>query len=54
MLISSILNKLSPSTKLRDKEATTLLLYFFYQATNNRINNALAALHSLIYLLIDQ
>ncbi|KAG9232956.1 WD40-repeat-containing domain protein [Amylocarpus encephaloides] len=42
MLISGILDELSPSTKLRDKEATTLLSYFF------------SALRGLIYLLIDQ
>jgi len=54
MLISGILDELSPSTKLRDIEATTLLSYFFCQATDDRINNASAALRSLIYLLIDQ
>ena len=54
MLISGILDELSPSTKLRDKEATTLLSYFFCQATDDRINNALAALRGLIYLLVDQ
>jgi Cdc6-like AAA superfamily ATPase len=54
MLICGTLDELSSSTKLRDKEATTLLSYFFCQATDNRINNALAALRGLIYLLIDQ
>ncbi|KAG4433647.1 hypothetical protein IFR05_010867 [Cadophora sp. M221] len=54
MLISGILDELSPSTKLRDKKATTLLSYFFCQATDDRINNALATLRGLIYLLIDQ
>ncbi|PVH69315.1 HET-D [Cadophora sp. DSE1049] len=54
MLISGILDEMSPSTKLRDKEATTLLSYFFCQATDDRIDNALAALRGLIYLLIDQ
>ncbi|CAG8976798.1 hypothetical protein HYALB_00012504, partial [Hymenoscyphus albidus] len=54
MLISGILDELSPSTKLRDKAATTLLSYFFCQATDGRINNASAALRGLIYLLIDQ
>ena len=53
MLISGILDEISPSTKLRDKQATTLLSYFFCQATDNRINNASAALRGLIYLLID-
>ncbi|KAH7330049.1 NACHT domain-containing protein, partial [Rhexocercosporidium sp. MPI-PUGE-AT-0058] len=54
MLISGILDEMSPSTKLRDKEATTLLSYFFCQATDDRIDNASAALRGLIYLLIDQ
>jgi hypothetical protein len=54
MLICGTLDKLSSSTKLRDKEATTLLSYFFCQATDDRINNTLAALRGLIYLLIDQ
>jgi hypothetical protein len=54
MLICGTLDELSPSTKLRDKEATTLLSYFFYQATDDRIDNASAALRGLIYLLIDQ
>jgi hypothetical protein len=54
MLISGILNEMSPSTKLRDKQATTLLSYFFCQATDDRIDNTSAALHGLIYLLIDQ
>ncbi|KAH7305365.1 hypothetical protein BKA65DRAFT_520798, partial [Rhexocercosporidium sp. MPI-PUGE-AT-0058] len=53
MLISGILDEMSPSTKLRDKEATTLLSYFFCQATDDRINNTSAALRGLIYLLID-
>ncbi|KAH7363955.1 beta transducin-like protein HET-D2Y [Rhexocercosporidium sp. MPI-PUGE-AT-0058] len=39
---------------LTDKEATTLLAYFFCQATDSRINNAAAVLRSLIYLLIVQ
>ena len=54
MLICGTLDELSSSTKLRDKEATTLLSYFFCQATDDRINNASAALRGLIYLLIDQ
>jgi hypothetical protein len=41
-------------TRLRDKEATTLLSYFFCQATNSRINNTAAVLRGLIYLLLDQ
>jgi hypothetical protein len=54
MLISGILDEMSPSTKLRDKQATTLLSYFFCQATDDYINNASAMLRGLIYLLIDQ
>ncbi|KAH6692771.1 NACHT domain-containing protein, partial [Leptodontidium sp. MPI-SDFR-AT-0119] len=54
MLICGIIDEMSPWTKLRDKEATTLLAYFFCQATDDRIDNASAALRGLIYLLIDQ
>ncbi|KAH8758068.1 Pfs, NACHT and WD domain protein [Hyaloscypha sp. PMI_1271] len=54
MLLCGIVNEMSPLTKLRDKEATTLLSYFFCQATDKRINNATAVLRGLIYLLIDQ
>jgi hypothetical protein len=54
MLISGILDEMSPLTKLRNKQATTLLSYFFCQATDDRIDNASAALRGLIYLLIDQ
>jgi NACHT domain len=54
MLICGILDEMSPLTRLRDKEATTLLSYFFCQATDSRINNAAAVLRGLIYLLIDQ
>ncbi|KAG4427310.1 hypothetical protein IFR05_017207 [Cadophora sp. M221] len=35
MLIGGILDELSPSTKLRDKDATTLLSFFFCQATDD-------------------
>jgi hypothetical protein len=44
---------MSPLTRLRDEEITTLLLYFFCQATDSRINNIAAMLRGLIYLLID-
>jgi hypothetical protein len=54
MLICGILDKMSPLTRLRNKESTTLLSYFFCQATDSRINNAAAVLRGLIYLLIDQ
>jgi hypothetical protein len=54
MLLCGIANEMSPLTKLRDEEATTLLSYFFCQATDKRINNATAVLRGLIYLLVDQ
>jgi hypothetical protein len=54
MLLCGIVNEMSPLTKLRDDEATTLLSCFFCQATDKRINNATAVLRGLIYLLIDQ
>ena len=53
MLLYGIINEMGPLAKLRDKEVTTLLLYF-YQATDKRINNAIAVLRGLIYLLINQ
>jgi len=40
--------------ELRDKNAATLFLYFFCQASDACINCALAVLYGLIYLLIDQ
>jgi hypothetical protein len=54
MLLCGIIDEMSPLTRLRDKDATTLLSYFFCQATDSRINNAMAVLRGLIYLLIDQ
>jgi hypothetical protein len=54
MLLCGIANEISPLTKLSDEKATTLLSYFFCQATDKRINNATAVLRGLIYLLIDQ
>lgn len=54
MLLYGVVNEMGPLTKLRDKEATTLMSYFFCQATDKRINNATAVLRGLIYLLIDQ
>jgi hypothetical protein len=53
MLLCGIVNEMSP-LKLRDEKATTLLSYFFCQATDSRINNATAVLRGLIYLLIVQ
>jgi hypothetical protein len=54
MLLCGIINEMSHLTKLRDEEATTLLSYFFCQATDMRINNATAVLRGLIYLLVKQ
>ena len=54
MLLCGIIDEMSPSTRLEDKDATTLLSFFFCQATDSRINNAAAVLRGLIYLLIDQ
>ncbi|KAK3934359.1 hypothetical protein QBC46DRAFT_246346, partial [Diplogelasinospora grovesii] len=54
MLLCGAIDELSPATRLRDKQATTLLSYFFCQAADSRINNATAVLRGLIYLLVDQ
>ncbi|KAH8749774.1 heterokaryon incompatibility protein [Hyaloscypha sp. PMI_1271] len=54
MLLCGIIDEMSALRRLRDKNATTLLSFFFYQATDSRINNAAAVLRGLIYLLIDQ
>jgi hypothetical protein len=49
MLLCSIVNKLEKSIAKTD-----LLSYFFCQATDSRINNAIAVLRGLVYLLVDQ
>ena len=49
MLLCGIVNELKNS-----KAKTDLLSYFFCQTTDARINNAIAVLLGLIYLLIDQ
>ena len=54
MLLCGIIDELSASTRLKNKSATTLLSFFFCQATDSRINNATAVLRGLIYLLIAQ
>jgi hypothetical protein len=54
MLLCGIINEISALTSLKDKNATTLLSFFFCQATDSRINNATAVLRGLIYLLINQ
>lgn len=49
MLLYSIINKLKKLVAKID-----LLSYFFYQATNLRINNPTAVLQGLVYLLVNQ
>ena len=49
MLLCSIINELKTSIAKTD-----LLSYFFCQATDLRINNAVAVLRGLLYLLVDQ
>ncbi|KAK2470482.1 hypothetical protein H9L39_18099 [Fusarium oxysporum f. sp. albedinis] len=47
MLLCGIINEL-------EKQAGSLVSYFFCQSTDPRINNATAVLRGLIYLLVDQ
>ncbi|TVY85514.1 Vegetative incompatibility protein HET-E-1 [Lachnellula suecica] len=54
MLLCGIINELSSERTLGDARATTLLSYFFCQATDQRINSATAVIRGLIYLLIEQ
>jgi Cdc6-like AAA superfamily ATPase len=49
MLLCGIINELKKSIAKTD-----LLSYFFYQATDLRINNATAALRGLVYMLVVQ
>jgi hypothetical protein len=49
MLLCGIINELSKSTV-----DTALLSYFFCQATDLRINNAIAVLRGLMYMLVSQ
>jgi NACHT domain/Heterokaryon incompatibility protein (HET) len=49
MLLCGIVNELKKSITKSD-----LLSYFFCQATDSRINNAVAVLRGLIYLLVDR
>jgi len=49
MLLCGIINELKKSMV-----ETTLLSYFFCQATDSRINNATAVLRGLIYMLVGQ
>jgi hypothetical protein len=49
MLLCGIINELH-----RTMPSTTLLSYFFCQATDRRINSATAVLRGLLYMLVDQ
>jgi hypothetical protein len=49
MLLCGIVNELEKSIA-----STSLLAYFFCQATDSRINNATAILQGLLYLLVSQ
>jgi hypothetical protein len=49
MLLCGIINEL-----YRSMPSTTLLSYFFFQATDSRINSATAVLRGLLYMLVDQ
>ncbi|KAI1207035.1 uncharacterized protein F4807DRAFT_469797 [Annulohypoxylon truncatum] len=51
MLLCGLIDRLS-SDEWRAQRASALPTYFFFQATEGRINNANAALRSLIYLLV--
>ncbi|KAL2196961.1 hypothetical protein P885DRAFT_23029, partial [Corynascus similis CBS 632.67] len=48
MLLCGIINE------LKSASASSLLSFFFCQATDTSINNATAVLRGLIYLLVDQ
>ncbi|KAF3107147.1 hypothetical protein TWF706_002860 [Orbilia oligospora] len=54
MLLCGLIEELGPTTRLNDKSSDKLLAYFLFQGTDSRINNATAALRSLIYMLVDQ
>ncbi|KAL5085236.1 hypothetical protein Trisim1_012508 [Trichoderma cf. simile WF8] len=57
MLLSAIIDELTPSTKLAKpihRTTKTFLSYFFCQGTDSRINNATVVLRGLIYLIIIQ
>jgi hypothetical protein len=39
---------------INDLQKSSLLSYFFCQATDSRINNATAVLRGLLYMLVEQ
>ncbi|RYP06507.1 hypothetical protein DL765_009461 [Monosporascus sp. GIB2] len=54
MLLVGITKELRPRAKLGDPSADSILSFFFCQNTDNRLNNAVAILKGLIYLLLVQ
>jgi NACHT domain len=52
MLMIALINELS--TRLRSSSEQGTLSYFFCQGTDQRLNNAVSVLKSLIYLLVIQ
>ncbi|KAG4291553.1 hypothetical protein FPRO06_13774 [Fusarium proliferatum] len=54
MLICRLINELSPTTKLENQGASTVLSYFFCDANSSDQNDAISVLRGMIYLLIKQ
>ncbi|KAG9234444.1 NACHT domain-containing protein [Amylocarpus encephaloides] len=54
MLLCGIIDKLKGTPGVASASRCCLLSYFFCQATDTSINNAIAVLRGLIYLLADQ
>ncbi|RYP30214.1 hypothetical protein DL767_006361 [Monosporascus sp. MG133] len=54
MLLVAITRELQPCTKLDKPDADSFLSFFFCQNTDDRLNNAVAILKGLIYLLLVQ
>ena len=54
MLLCGIVDEIGRFSKLMNKDATILLLYFFCQATEKHINNTTGVVRGLIYLLVVQ
>lgn len=54
MLLCGVIDELEPETKLRKPDATSLLSYFFCQATVPKLSNAQAVLRGLIYMLVNK
>ncbi|KAM7220964.1 NACHT domain containing protein, partial [Rhypophila decipiens] len=54
MLLCGVIDELEPETKLRKPDATSLLSYFFCQATVDKLSNAQAVLRGLLYMLVNK